>query len=289
DYAKISVRKDGSVDRVVDSFASSRGKIAALSGNTILLNDGQVLVPSGVTALSLNGEGAHTSDLRVGDDVDVRYNLETSEVREIIATRRAPASVAAAGSVAIESIEPSVNHPLRQGDSFSILMKATPGGEATYDVGAYFTGLPLREVSAGTYSARYTIPRGANFAATPIFGHLNVHGSEAPRAQSAAEISASSLPPGVEDIAPEQGQIVNNPQPSIYATFASGVVPINASSIVLIVNGHDVTASTNRSAKFIEYHPMSAYGDGPVRVTVRVADQAGNSTSKSWSFTIRTH
>ena len=289
DYAKISVRKDGSVERVVDSFASSHGKIAALSGNTILLNDGQVIVPTGVTALSLNGEGAHTSDLRVGDDVDVRYNLETSEVREIIATRKAPAIVAAAGSAAIESIEPSVNHPLRQGDSFSIVMKGTAGGEATYDVGAYFTGLPLREASPGTYVGRYTIPRGANFAATPIFGHLSVHGTDAARAQSTSEISASSLPPGVEDVAPEQGQTVNNPQPSIYATFAAGAVPISPSSVVLIVNGHDVTASANRTAKFIEYHPMSAYGDGAVRVTVRVADQAGNSTSKSWTFTIRTH
>jgi len=289
DYAKISLRKDGSVDRIIDSFASSHGKIAALSGNTILLNDGQVIEPTGVTTLSLNGEGAHTSDLRVGDDVDVRYNLETSEAREIIATRRAFVAAPAAGSIAIESIEPSVNHPLRQGDSFSILMKGTPGGEASYDIGAYFTGLPLREVSPGTYSARYTIPRGANFTWAPIFGHLTVRGTEARRAQSTAEISASSVPPGVDDIAPEQGQTVNNPQPSIYATFTAGAVPISASSIVLIVNGHDVTASTTRTPKFIEYHPFSAYGDGQVRVTVRVADQAGNSASKSWTFTIRTH
>ncbi len=289
DYAKISVRKDGSIDRVVDSFASSRGKIAALSGSTILLNDGQVIVPSGVTALSLNGQGAHTSDLQVGDDVDVRYNLESSEVREIIATRRAPTGMVAAGFVEIESIEPSVSHPLRQGDSFSILMKGTPGGEATYDVGAYFAGLPLRETSPGTYTARYTIPRGANFAAAPIFGHLNVHGTQAPTAQSMGEISASSLPPGVGDIAPEQGQTVNNPQPSIYATFTAGAVPISASSIVLVVNGHDVTASSTRTTKFIEYHPLSTYGDGPVRVMVRVGDAAGNSTSKSWTFTVRMH
>ena len=289
DYAKISVRKDGSVDRVIDSFASAHGKIAALSGNTILLNDGQVIIPTGVTALSLNGVGARTTDLQVGDDVDVRYNLETSEVREIIASRRAPTAMIAAGSVAIESVEPSVNRPLRQGDSFSITMRGTPGGQATYDVGAYFTGLPLRESSPGVYTGRYTVPRGANFAFAPIFGHLTVRGTEAPRAQSASEISASSLPPGVADIAPEQGQTVNNSQPSIYATFTAGAVPVSPSSVVLIVNGHDVTASATRNARFIEYHPLSAYGDGDVRVTVRVGDMAGNSTSKSWTFTIRTH
>ncbi|MBV8727729.1 MAG: copper amine oxidase N-terminal domain-containing protein [Candidatus Eremiobacteraeota bacterium] len=289
DYAKISVRKDGSVDRVIDSFASSHGRIAAINGNTILLNDGQVIVPTGVTALSLNGEGARTTDLQVGDAVDVRYNLETSEIREIIASRKAPTGMVAAGSVEIESIEPSLSRPLRQGDSFSITMHATPGGQARFDVGAYFTGLAMTESSPGVYTGRYTIPRGANFASAPIFGHLNVHGTEAPRAQSLNEISASSLPPGVNDIAPEQGQTVNNPQPSIYATFTAGAVPVSPSSVVLIVNGHDVTASTTRTARFVEYHPLSAYGDGPVRVTVRVGDQAGNATSKSWTFTIRTH
>lgn len=289
DYAKIFARKDGSVDRVIDSFASSQGKIAALSGNTILLSDGHVIVPTGVTALSLNGDGAKVGDLRVGDDVSVRYNLETSEVREIIATRKAAGTPPPAGRVAIESIEPSVNRPLRQGESFSVLLKGTPGGQATYDVGPYFTGLPMTQTSPGIYTARYTIPRGANFSAAPLFGHLAVHDAQAPRAQSVSEISASSLPPGISDSAPDQGQIVNNSEPSIYATFVANAVPVNPSSIVLIINGHDVTASATRTAHFIEYHPLSTYGDGPVRVTVRVADLAGNSASKSWTFTIKTH
>jgi len=289
DFAKIFMRKDGSVDRVIDSFASSHGKVAALGGNTILLNDGHVIVPSGVTALSLNGEGAKTSDLQVGDNVDVRYNLETSEVREIIVTRKVSTVVASGGAVEIQSIEPSVNHALRSGDSFSIVMKATPGGQATYDVGAYFSGLPLSETSPGVYTGRYTIPRAANFTSALLFGHLTVRGTQAATAQSATEISASALPPGVDDIAPEPGQTVNNPQPSIYATFGTTAVPVNPSSIVLIVNGHDVTSSTTRTAKFVEYHPLSAYGDGPVHVTVHVADLAGNAASKSWTFTIRTH
>jgi len=289
DYAKILVRNNGSVDRVIDSFASSQGKIAALSGDTILLSDGHVIVPTGVTALSLNGDGAKVSDLHVGDDVSVRYNLDTSEAREIIATRRAVGTPPPAGSIAIESIEPSSNRPLRQGDAFSVLLKGTPGGQATYDVGAYFTDLPMVQTSPGVYTARYTIPRGANFSAAPIFGHLTVRNTSAPRAQSVEEISASSLPPGISESAPDQGQVVNNSLPSIYATFVANAVPVNPSSIELIINGHDVTASATRTAQFIEYHPFSTYADGPVRVTVRVADLAGNSASKSWAFTIKTH
>jgi hypothetical protein len=44
-----------------------------------------------------------------------------------------------------------------------------------------------------------------------------------------------------------------------------------------------------RTRQFIQYFPPYAYTDGPVHVTVRVADGAGNATTKSWTFTIRTH
>jgi len=288
DYARITVRKGGAVERVVDAFASRHGKVAAIAGNTILLGDGHVIVPTGVTSLSLNGEGGKVADLQVGDVVNVRYNLDTSEVREILATRRAaPGSAKSAGAVAIASIVASVNHPLRAGDSFAVVMRGTPGGAASYDIGPYFTGLPMRESAPGVYSARYTIPRGANFGSAPLFGHLSVGSGPAARAQSEIELSAASPSPGIGDVAPDDGQLVNNPQPSIYATFAPGAVTVNASSVSLIVNGHDVTASALRTASFIEYHPLLTYGDGPVHVVVRVSDLAGNTASKTWTFTIR--
>ncbi|MDQ6929947.1 MAG: copper amine oxidase N-terminal domain-containing protein [Candidatus Eremiobacteraeota bacterium] len=289
DYAKIELRKDNSVNRVVDAFASRQGTIAAISGNTLVLSDGHVIVPTGVTTLSLNGQGAKTGDLHIDDDLTVRYNLVTSEIREVVATRKAAGTPAPVGAVAIASIEPSLRHPLRPGETFEVLMKGTPGGQASYDVGPYFRGIALREASPGVYAATYKIPRGANFAAAPLFGYLRVRDSDAPRAQSTIEVSASSTPPGIGDFGPDQGQTVNNPDPSIYATFASAAVPVNVSSITLIINGHDVTASSNRSAAFIEYHPLNTFGDGPVHVTVRVADLAGNVATKSWTFTVKTH
>jgi len=289
DYAKIETGRDNNVNRVVDSFASRQGTIAALSGNTLVLNGGNVIVPTGVTSLSLNGEGARVPDLQIGDNLTVRYNLETSEVREIIATRKAAGTAPPAGPVSIVSIEPSVSRPLRPGEGFDVLMKGTPGGIATYDVGAYYTGLALAESAPGTYTARYAIPRGVNFTAAPLFGHLRVRDVVAPRAQSKTEISASSSPPGITDFAPDQGQTINTSQPSIYATFSPGAVPVNVSSIKLIINGHDVTASTTRNATFIEYHPLLTYGDGTVHVVVRVSDLAGNTAAKSWTFAIKTH
>ncbi|MBV8723575.1 MAG: hypothetical protein JO277_15600, partial [Candidatus Eremiobacteraeota bacterium] len=76
-------------------------------------------------------------------------------------------------------------------------------------------------------------------------------------------------------------------RPGIYAAFASGAVPVNASSAQLWVNGRDVTSECVRTAQFIQYLPSYSYGNGPVRVTVRVSDKAGNVTTKTWSFAIR--
>jgi hypothetical protein len=102
-------------------------------------------------------------------------------------------------------------------------------------------------------------------------------------------VSASSVPPGVGDFAPNAGVTVNTSKPAVYASFASDAVPVNPSSALLWINGRDVTSECVRTADFIQYLPQYSYPDGPVHVTVRVADEAGNTTTKSWAFTIRTH
>ena len=55
------------------------------------------------------------------------------------------------------------------------------------------------------------------------------------------------------------------------------------------IDDRDVTSECLRTAQFIQYLPQYAYPEGGHRVTIRVADQAGNVTTKSWTFSIRTH
>jgi hypothetical protein len=50
-----------------------------------------------------------------------------------------------------------------------------------------------------------------------------------------------------------------------------------------------VTPSATRTDQFITYSPSVALGDGPIAVQVRVADQAGNLQTRTWSFTIHAH
>jgi hypothetical protein len=287
DFAHVYLNAQMQVDHIVDAFGSRVGTIAAVGNNQVVLDDGHVIVPGRTTDVSLNGAAATIADLKVGDSLMVRYNIDSSEIREVIATRASTGTAPPPGNVQISSIELTPTTPLKAGDRLSVALHGTPGGTAGYDIGTYVQDLPLQETSPGLYSAAYTIPPGVNFANVPVFGHLNVRGTDAPRAQSTMEVSVASVPPGVPDFAPDNGATVNSDRPSIYATFSSDTVAINPSSVVLIVNGHDVTSECTRTARFIEYSPGVSYPNGKVRVTVRVSDFAGNTTAKSWAFFIK--
>lgn len=287
DFAQIRVDKNGHVTRVIDAYGSRAGVVAASAGSQLVLSDGHVIAPGRETTITLNGKPATINDVQVGDDVMVRYNIDSSDVRQIIATRHTSEAATAANGVAIASIDVSPTRPLKAGDVASVTMRGTPGGLANFDIGPYITGLPLAERQPGTYAGSYKVTRGVNFADAPIFGHLNVHGVDAPPAQSQTTLTVSTEAPGIGDFAPDSGVVVNNNRPSIYATFEANTVSINPSSASLSVNGHDVTSQCVRSPRFIHYTPGVDYRQGPVDVIVRVADFAGNVATKHWTFYIK--
>jgi len=286
DFAQVYVDKSGRATRVVDAYGSRAGKVAASAAGELVLEDGHVIVPGRETTVTLNGERATVEDIQVGDQAMVRYNIDSSDVRQIIATRRTTAPPQASGPVAITSVDVSPTRPLKAGDVATVTVRGTPNGTATFDVGPYVLGLPMTE-SGGTYTGRYTVKPGVNFADAPVFAHLRAGTGDAPVQQSQATLSVSTEPPGVTDFAPDSGALINNNRPSIYATFVTNTVPVNPSSETITVNGRDVTSQCIRSARFIYYTPGIDYRQGAVDVVVRVADMAGNVATKRWTFYIK--
>lgn len=283
DFARVEMRKDGRVERVIDEYGSRSGRVVAIAGEQFVLRDGQVISMGRTTEVSLNGKAAQFADLRPGDEVSVRYNVETNEVREVLAGRR----VASGGDqVAIESVDSDAHRPLRPGDVLHVTMRGTPNGSASFDIGSDIVDQTMAQRSPGFYAGTYTIPRGANFRDVVLIARLNAGGAVAQLAAPDA-ISASSTPPGIADFAPDENATINTNRPAVYASFASDAVAVNPASALLWIDGRDVTSECVRTGSFIQYFPSYAYRDGPVHVTVRVSDEAGNTTTKSWTFTIR--
>ncbi len=289
DAVSVRLRADGGVDQVVDSYSSRAGTIAAVSPSAFVLQNGYVVSPDKGTEITLNGEPATIADVKVGDAVTVRLNPDTGEKRQILVARAMPPTPTPAGSAQILDFAVSARGPLRANDSFTVTMHGTPGGKASFDIGTYLTGLPVPETAPGTYTTKYTVPDGVNFSRTSVYGHLTVGGSQAPRAEAAQLVAVTTTRPQITEIAPPNGSTVNNNKPSIYATYSSPTdVGISASAVRIEVNGLDVTASATRTDQFITYSPGIPLPDGVVSVKVTIADNAGNTQTRSWSFSVRT-
>ncbi len=287
DFARVEMRKDGRVLRVVDEYGSRNGRIVAIGGGDFVLGDGQVIAAGRTTDVSLNGKAAAFTQLQPNDEVTIRYNVETGEVREVLASRAVaqPPAGSDAG-VHITSVETDATRPLRANQSVHVIVRGTAGGSATFDLGADVANHVMQASGPGVYVGSYAIPNGMNFSDAALVAHLTV-GNVTVDAPAPQAISASSVPPGISDFAPDAGATVNTDRPAVYASFAADAVPVNPSSAFMSLNGRDVTAACVRTAQFIQYLPAYSYPNGEVRVVVRVADEAGNTMTKSWTFNIR--
>ncbi len=286
--------RDGRVVSIFDFYKSTSGTVAAATATAIVLQSGRVVTQAKSTQITINSVVATLGDVKVGDYVTVRSNPESGELRQIVVSRTLAAVVTSATPQAgtpapteIASVALSVTHPIRVGESFDVTMHGTPGGHATFDIGDLLVGIPMRETIPGTYVGHFTVPDRFNVTQIPVYGRLTVGTVDAPRTQAAQTLSATSTPPVVGEVAPPPGQTVNNHRPSIFATFSAPTeIAINTSSIMLEVNGHDVTSAATRTSGFITYSPGVDLPAGPITVIVRVADAAGNSATKTWTFTI---
>ncbi|MGH7737890.1 MAG: copper amine oxidase N-terminal domain-containing protein [Candidatus Tyrphobacter sp.] len=287
DYAQIVTERDGRVSSVVDEYGSRYGVIAVADTNELLMQDGHVIVPDRDTEISLNGQAASMSDLQAGDRASIRYNVETGEIREIVAQRTLAPLVAQSGSASIASVGIDAGHPLRAGETLTVTMTGSAGGAATFDIGPYVANVAMVQRSAGTYVGSYDIGREENFTDAPIVASLRMPDGSTVSARAAQTLSASTEAPGIATIGPADGSVVNLDAPAIYATFVTQAVPVNPSSVTLEVDGRDVSAECLRTPHFVQYLAQTAYRRGPIRVTVRVSDEAGNTATRTWTFTIR--
>ncbi len=96
-----------------------------------------------------------------------------------------------------------------------------------------------------------------------------------------------TTPPTITNLQPPDASIINNSTPTISANY-SDPSGINVSSVVLEVDGIDVTSSATVTASNVSYIPGTALSDGIHTVYLEVKDNVNNLATATWSFTVDT-
>lgn len=91
-------------------------------------------------------------------------------------------------------------------------------------------------------------------------------------------------PPVIGAILPAHQETVDTGKPTIRVTYTDAGSGIALGSIVLKVDGTDVTALASITLTEIVYTPVSALRNGTHAVELVVRDHAGNRSRKSWNF-----
>ena len=262
------------------------GRLEAISGRTIVLAGGQVFSLPDDAVVTLDGRTVAISELRPGMEVRVRLNPQTNVVAEVSARAvgvQPPPSV----PVRITSIVHSADRPLRAGETLTVTIRGTPGGQATFDIFGVAQGVAMTEVSPGVYRGRYRIRPEDNVASAGVFGHLRVGGQEAVLVQAGELVYIDGRGPAIRARIPEPNAVINNTRPNILITFDDqGGSGVNAGNSMLVVNGQNVTGGAAWSETAVAYTPPQPLPQGPVRVQIVLRDRAGNETTDSFAFTI---
>jgi parallel beta-helix repeat protein len=150
---------------------------------------------------------------------------------------------------------------------------------AIYPIGGnYWNDWTTPDIKSGSNQDQ---PGGDGFVDVPY--SLNGGSGEEDRYPFAIPVDFS--PPIITNLLPPDGSLINNNTPLISANY-SDPSGIDVSSVVLIVDGIDVTLSSTVTASGVGYIPGTVLSDGIYTVYIEVRDIFGNLATETWSFTV---
>jgi len=93
--------------------------------------------------------------------------------------------------------------------------------------------------------------------------------------------------PQIINLRPPDLTTTDDATPEISANY-SDPMGIDTGSVILKIDGMDVTASATVTSSGVSHTPGTALGDGTHTIYVEVRDNLGNLATTSWSFTVET-
>jgi hypothetical protein len=191
DLVQIVTDQNGTAQAIRATYAEVSGVVAAVTPNTIVLQDGNAYRLHPAAPGTQSGAGA----AGVGDIVTLRLNPQTTEVWAVTVRQRA--SVTTVTSVAVTPAD----RQLTTGDVLTVTANGPAGGTASFSIAGLRSGLPMIEQagSPGTYIGTYTVQAGDHVSNAHVTVQVVTPSGQAVTATSQATVSidaaATSLQP----------------------------------------------------------------------------------------------
>lgn len=287
DYAQVLLAQGNVAARVTLSYGSTAGRIVAIAGNTLVLDDGSAYrLSDSVRAFDPAGQLVPLTAITQNTPGQVFFEPRSRTVYELrLQGPLAPPEVQARPQILTMGLLNNTSF-FRRGDVLNLQLRGTPGGQAWVSIEQLVDNLPLTEVQPGVYRADYTISTRDDWRGLGMAGNLVINGVPAQPVVMQTRLVICNTPPTVAGMTPPDGSLVPNSSPIIRLTFAAGGdAPIDRYGCRMWVNGRDVTDAAQIYPDEMDYvarylHP------GFVNVQARVRDLAGNEANANWSFNV---
>lgn len=311
---QLTLNRRNRATRVTTMPSVTVAKVLSTNGARITLDDGRnlpLVIGPNLRYVNPQGQEADTANLRPGDEIVLFISPETRRVYQVSAFRNDLNSAlgrnveddylppvnddqtAGEGRIQIDLVTFTTNNPngitAKAGDVVTVNVRGTAGLRGTFDLSGRATNLPLRERAqrAGHYFGSYTVRQGDDVTNGRVTVRLVAANGDELTQQSLDTISIDTEAPMVIGNRPLTGASVNNARPNIviYAEeLGSGLAP----STISITSGGETfevpaTAEQTRSVSAVPQRDLS----GRVDVRAEIRDEAGNSTTHEFSFTVR--
>jgi hypothetical protein len=279
---------------MADYYAGSllfinRQKLIISGGRQIYLADNPVFL--------VNGNKAQLEDIKLDTRVYLRVDPQTNlagtvEVIDINQYNRdrqdakfnfngiSVSKLSSSGNP--ETIDER-NASFRCGQGMRVELRGTPGKTASLDIAGEAADIPLKEIRPGVYRGEYFFARGDVRRSYLLFRLRDRENSSYRIYPHALDIACS--PPEIAPVLPAVEGIIRGENPVIYAALSSKGSMIDASSILVYLNGKQVTRGLDKTVDSVRGSFPADIKPGNHRVRVVVQDGAGNSSARQWSFT----
>lgn len=215
--------------------------------------------------------------LRIDPETSLAGTLYSVDVRNHLQKR-------GDANIELTTVMQAPKKSYKKGDSISIEVKGTPGKKVYADIAGIAQQIPLKEKQGGLYWGTYRFTR--NNARRTYLVITSEDDKGAVSRTIPTSFDAAVTGPEIIPVNPNSEGVLAGKKPEVFARFISKGSLVNASSIVIKINGRELKSGIERNIGFVTA-PLPSLSPGTHKIEIWAGDEAGNITKKSWNFRVR--